>query len=355
MYLISSECFLGTTLMDESVSEKMAPVFISIFEASFVLGPAFGYIIGGRLLDIYTDFHSKLEITLQVEDTKWIGAWWLGFLFIFVLSYILAIIMSTFPAKMRKESTENHEMQGEDTKDPNENVLATKLSYGRLQDIPQTLLGLITNLTFMGITLGATMDGFLLTGQAAFLPKYLESQFGLAASTAAMIVGGIVVPAGALGTILGGFSLKKFQLDRVGAIKLYIACQCVILPLYMGFLLNCPSTAIVGSNKPYLNENTIELTATCNANCNCDFNLGEFVCDTERRLSYLSPCHAGCQESINQTTYTQCDCLDSFEVTVQKGICKNQDCNYLYLSVMLFFQVLFTFMGTMPGLVAGLR
>ena len=263
--------------------------------------------------------------------------------------------MTIFPAKMRKESTENHEMQGEDTKDPNENVLATKLSYGRLQDIPQTLLGLITNLTFMGITLGATMDGFLLTGQAAFLPKYLESQFGLAASTAAMIVGGIVVPAGALGTILGGFSLKKFQLDRVGAIKLYIACQCVILPLYMGFLLNCPSTAIVGSNKPYLNENTIELTTTCNANCNCDFNLGEFVCDTERRLSYLSPCHAGCQESINQTTYTQCDCLDSFEVTVQKGICKNQDCNYLYLSVMLFFQVLFTFMGTMPGLVAGLR
>ena len=129
MYLVSIECFLGTTLMDESVSEKMAPVFISIFEASFVLGPAFGYIIGGRLLDVYTDFHSKLEITLQVEDTKWIGAWWLGFIFIFVLSYILAIIMSIFPAKMRKESTENHEMQVEDTKDPNENVLATKLSY----------------------------------------------------------------------------------------------------------------------------------------------------------------------------------------------------------------------------------
>lgn len=33
---------LGTTYLDESVTEKMAPIFISIFEASFVFGPAFG-------------------------------------------------------------------------------------------------------------------------------------------------------------------------------------------------------------------------------------------------------------------------------------------------------------------------
>ena len=33
---------LGTTFLDESVSQKMAPIFISIFEASFVFGPAFG-------------------------------------------------------------------------------------------------------------------------------------------------------------------------------------------------------------------------------------------------------------------------------------------------------------------------
>ena len=216
----------------------------------------------------------------------------------------------------------------------------------RTPGITALLLGLVTNLPFMGITLGATMDGFLLSGQAAFLPKYLESQFGLTASTAAMIVGGIVVPAGAIGTILGGFSLKKFKLDRVGAIKLYIACQCIILPLYVGFLFNCPNA---GSN---LNE---ESTCNNNATCHCDFNLGEFVCDTENNLSYLSPCHAGCKESIDDTTFTNCDCLANPQMTMQKGLCKNEDCNHLYLSVMLFFQVLFTFMGTMPGLVAGLR
>ena len=33
---------LGTTLMDESVSKNDAPMYIGIFEASFVLGPALG-------------------------------------------------------------------------------------------------------------------------------------------------------------------------------------------------------------------------------------------------------------------------------------------------------------------------
>lgn len=33
---------LGTTLLDESVTKKSAPMYIGIFEASFVLGPALG-------------------------------------------------------------------------------------------------------------------------------------------------------------------------------------------------------------------------------------------------------------------------------------------------------------------------
>ena len=118
------------------------------------------------------------------------------------------------------------------------------------------------------------MPFLLISGQAAFLPKYLESQYGLTASTAALIVGGIVVPAGAAGTLIGGFSLKKFSLDRVGAIKLYIGCQCVILPLYLGFLLNCPSMPVVGLNQPYSNEKYVQMNATCNTNCDCTSNIG---------------------------------------------------------------------------------
>ena len=113
-------------------------------------------------------------------------------------------------------------------------------------------------------------------GQAAFLPKYLESQFGLTPSQAAFLVGSVVVPAGALGTILGGFSLKKFNLNREGAMKLYISCQFIILPLYFGFLFNCPTSLIAGVNTPYLNETLVQQKLTqCNFGCDCSYKQGK--------------------------------------------------------------------------------
>jgi organic anion transporter 4A len=111
------------------------------------------------------------------------------------------------------------------------------------------------------------------SGQAAFLPKYLESQFGLTPGHAAMIVGCIVVPAGAGGTLIGGFSLKKFNLKREGAIRMYITCQCIILPLYLGFMLHCPTPEIVGLTRAYPGltglNNQIHPIAPCNSGCDC--------------------------------------------------------------------------------------
>lgn len=47
---------------------------------------------------------------------------------------------------------------------------------------------------------------------AAFMPKYLEYQFGLTSGQAAMLVGAIIVPAGAGGTLLGGYLVRKAPL-----------------------------------------------------------------------------------------------------------------------------------------------
>lgn len=158
---------LGTTLLDESVDENMAPVFISIFEASFVFGPAFGYVIGGRLLNIFTEFYADDPIvdTLTPSSPQWVGAWWLGFILIFFLSFICASVIALFPAALSKAETASDEVK----KAPQVTGAAAenmhiKLDYGKLEDLPHTLYGLLTNVPFMGITLGATMDGFLLAG-----------------------------------------------------------------------------------------------------------------------------------------------------------------------------------------------
>ena len=86
-----------------------------------------------------------------------------------------------------------------------------------------------------------------------------------------MLVGSIVVPAGAGGTLLGGFFLKKFNLDRQGAVKMYLISQILIMPLYFGFLFNCPTQDIVGLNVPYPNQTVIYSNATCNLGCDCTY------------------------------------------------------------------------------------
>ena len=257
---------------------------------------------------------------------------------------------------------------------------------------------------------------------AAFLPKYLESQFDLSPGDAAITVGIIVVPGGAGGTLLGGYLMKKLGLDRTGAIKMYLICQAAILPLYFGFMYHCPTGMYNGVNYN-LNENGGNKVATnfmqenrfnsiCKTNCTCSAfvkNDGisliaysatyEPVCSLLDKVTYYSACHAGCQfENTyeNQTAYYGCSCLqpqqtfrpqplqtslfeaeNSIELIQQivneeivrddsedlkrklgivlNGECERDSCSSIPLAVIIFFQVLFTFMATMPGLVASLR
>ncbi len=78
---------LGTTLMDESVSKAAAPMYIGLFESTFILGPALGYVVGGRLLNIFTEFYmlwgekgeevmeGEMAHVMESDSPKWIGAW----------------------------------------------------------------------------------------------------------------------------------------------------------------------------------------------------------------------------------------------------------------------------------------
>jgi organic anion transporter 4A len=198
---------------------------------------------------------------------------------------------------------------------------------------------------------------------AAFLPKYFESQFMLSPGDAAMLVGLLVVPAGAGGTLLGGYLGKRLKLDRAGSIKMYIVCQCVILPLYLGFLLYCPNTDIDGVVRDGESSGNFSLYNGCNADCACsraDYNP---VCSMSDDVTYFNPCYAGCTGGmVNEVSYSGCGCLAANatsavfgEGEVVRGVCESAKCNYVYFAAFVFLQVFFTFAATMPGLVASLR
>ena len=50
---------------------------------------------------------------------------------------------------------------------------------------------------------------------------------------------------------------------------MYLICQSLILPFYLGFLLNCPTPNIIGLNAPYSGDSVIQPDSKCNIGCEC--------------------------------------------------------------------------------------
>ncbi len=173
---------------------------------------------------------------------------------------------------------------------------------------------------------------------------------------------------------------------------MYILCQFVVLPLYLGFLAYCPSADVAGITVSYPGDDAggagfsaahPKLSSACNAGCagGCagatDFDpvCGSLIGGEE--VTFFNPCYAGCSASSNTSHFLDCGCSGGEAATVQRGICQSARsagegsndhlvwfflkcffffrCDFTYFSIFLFLQIFFTFVATMPGLMAGLR
>lgn len=47
----------------------------------------------------------------------------------------------------------------------------------------------MSNITFVALSIAGATEGLLLSGFATFIPKFIESQFSVAASFSALVVG----------------------------------------------------------------------------------------------------------------------------------------------------------------------
>ena len=214
---------LGTTLLDESVDRISAPLYIGIFQTFFVVGPAIGYIAGGSLLEMYVDFDTLTNVQLRQlhaavtsSDALWVGAWWLGFIICWLLSWTGAFFFFCYPAALPKNPFNSTKVTP--------GYQQTAASYGSADDnnhsvgegnkqrlsrmksvmaLPASILTLLKNPTYIFISLGGAFDDIALSGLSTFLPKFIQYQYGYTAGFSAIIIGALVTPAGGLGTFSG--------------------------------------------------------------------------------------------------------------------------------------------------------
>uniref|UniRef100_A0A1A9ZVS2 Solute carrier organic anion transporter family member n=1 Tax=Glossina pallidipes TaxID=7398 RepID=A0A1A9ZVS2_GLOPL len=364
---------LGVTYIDENVSKKMSSVYLGIYYTMAMMGPAFGYVVGGQLLLVYTDFLyiDSSELGLTSDSKVWIGAWWVGFLIAALLCFLLAISISGYP-KVLPGAEKFQQQKNSEAYNDNKTYQGNSFNYTKFKELPLAVAVLLKNPTFFFLNLAGASEGMIIAGFAAFLPKLIENQFSISPVLSALIMGLITIPTGGGGTFLGGYLVKKFDLSCGDIIRLCLIATTIATAFTSCFLLSCPNLDFAGVTIDYHKNqtseaslNAMQLEDACNANCSCNRDIYDPVCGIDD-IMYYSPCFAGCSdESVKNDeikSYVECECIrhdsilnhtSNFEAV--NLICSSKCSRLPYFVMLCFALMLFTFLATMPALSATLR
>ncbi|XP_030602626.1 solute carrier organic anion transporter family member 2B1 [Archocentrus centrarchus] len=327
----------GISYIDDYASKKNSPLYLGILLAVTSIGPAFGFITGSLMLRIYVDFDKLLpeDIQLDLKDLRWVGAWWLGFLVASCLLFLTALPYLFFPRNMPKEDGADDVESIPDSKQQEQQTdTLQELSLLKfLKKFPEIALRMLRNPMYMLVVLALVNLAALLSGLATFMAKFIEKQFSQPVSFSTMMIGGVGIPMGVLGTVLGGVLMRRFSLSVTGASKLcttaIFLCMLSALPL---LFIGCPTQNVAGVSTISPN------VSQCSSACRCSEEAFNPVCGSDG-MEFRSPCHAGCRSlekdpnTTKVTNYTECRCVGGLHFA-RPGTC-GSGCQHLLLPFMV--------------------
>ncbi|XP_066524113.1 solute carrier organic anion transporter family, member 1D1 isoform X2 [Hoplias malabaricus] len=378
---------LGLSYLDDFAREENTALYIACIQTIGILGPMFGYMMGSFCAKLYVDIGSvELEaITINHKDSRWVGAWWLGFLVTGTVMILAGIPFWFLPRSMPKQGKSSDEKSDDVQKGEQDNFISTDNSSNtentEMQD-PVTMSALAKDflpslrrlfsdtlyllIIFSGLV---QVNGFI--GMITFKPKYMEQTYGQSQSKAIFMIGIMNLPAVALGIITGGFVMKRFKLNVLGAAKISIATGFLSFALLLSqYFLHCGNSQVAGLTMSYQGAPEVSyeqqsLISQCNSACACSLKHWDPVC-SNNGLTYASPCLAGCKSSTGvgkEMVFHNCTCvseagLPAMNHSVVLGQCqRKENCDYMF-KIYMGVSVLGAFIsacGATPGYIILLR
>ncbi|XP_026320164.1 solute carrier organic anion transporter family member 2A1-like isoform X2 [Hyposmocoma kahamanoa] len=289
---------LGIPYVDDNVGSKQSPLYMAITIGIRVIGPALGFLLGALCTRVYVN--PLIDPGFDSSDPRWVGAWWLGMVFIAGFIVILSALMFFFPRQIRQEPLPLPPKKNKEKSEP------------FLKDFFATIKRQVTNDILMWRTASSVLHLMPVSGVYSFLPKYLEKEFRLPTHDANLVtgLGGILVMG--VGIITAGVVILKL-VPTARQVAAWTAATAAVYSAGMVLLMfiSCPEESYRLIGETGLTNTTI---LDCSVDCRCDLAPYSPVCGQDS-YTYLTPCQAGCASSkqLDNSTwlYYNCSCIDA--------------------------------------------
>ena len=221
---------LGIVFVDDNVKKAHAPMYMAGLFSIRLLGPTIAYLLSSYVLSLPEDPTSRANYSKS--DPRFIGAWWIGFLFIGTALFIFSTPLLLFPGELTTVRVKRVQEKKSNSRNWRDQLKEVKISVCRLLDskiwVCDTLAGMFNYISGVGY-------GML-------LPKYLETQYHKSAS---FMTGAYKISSSAAGMLIGGFVISwlKPKGRKLAAYLLFIGLVTKSLFVTKIFL-GCPQTSI---------------------------------------------------------------------------------------------------------------
>ncbi|XP_072530358.1 solute carrier organic anion transporter family member 1C1-like [Salminus brasiliensis] len=316
---------LGMSFIDDYARPENTAFYIGCIHTISVIGPLFGYSLGSLCANLYVDigFVNMDSVTITPQDSRWVGAWWLGYLVAGAISVLSAVPFWFLPSSL----PEVPHPAGPDAGSGLPSHTCTEQTTVSLAEIAKDFVPslkrlLSSKIYILYLAFNVVMfNAFVII--VTYTPKYFEQQFGQSASRANVLLGVTSIPTTCLSIFLSGVIMKRFKLDLLGATRLgFVTCIIGFVCSLPNFALSCPNVNMAGVTVPYqgsvhTGDMEVSLLSSCNTDCGCPPNQWDPVCG-HNGVTYVSACYAGCSSahgSGRNTSFHGCRCVESWGVS----------------------------------------